>query len=321
MNATSSNDDTITTSAPGKVILTGEHFVVHGSHAVAAAINKRARATVSPTKELESEIVSDGVTSPVLRDDGLFQVIKSVVASIFKEYGKPKSKFRIQIDSEIPQGSGLGSSAAIAVATSAALTSFMGEKMSNDQIRDLASVGEKSVHGNPSGIDTQASLQGGVFLFNRENGPKPIRIDRALQLLVVFSGRTRKTAELISKVNEVRNKNPGSFQHLLRAASFLSVEVSDALTRCDLPRLGSLIDLSQLSLSCIGVSTNELDTLIESLRMADALGAKITGAGGGGSVIALPKQEEADLLLRRISSDYPHSFLTPLPQEGLRWEM
>lgn len=320
MNSSASNSNVFVATAPGKIILTGEHFVVHGSYAVAAAINKRARVTVSASKKQESQIVSEGMASPAFEDDGQFVVVKSVLAGACEEYGRPRSIFQVQIDSEIPQGSGLGSSAAIAVAASAALTSFMGKKLSNDQIWELATRAEKSVHGNPSGIDTRASLSGGIFLFNRKSGAKPIVIRGGLQFLVVFSGKTRSTSELISRVGESRNMRPASFKHLAKAASFLSLQAVDALTNGDLPHLGCLMDLSQLSLSWIGVSSNELDDLIENLRTVGVLGAKITGAGGGGSIIALPKANESESLLKKTSLDYVHAFLTSVPQEGLRWE-
>lgn len=320
MKASPSKIGTVAASAPGKIILTGEHFVVHGSYAVAAAINKRARVTVSPLGNQESEIVSEGKSSPVFADDNRFSLVKSVLGRTFEEYGKPKHSFRIQIDSEIPQGSGLGSSAAISVATSAAITSFIGQNPSKKQIWELSMRGERSVHGNPSGIDTWASLSGGIFLFNKKNGPKQIQTKGVLQFLVVFSGKTRRTSDLISTVSETRNKYPSSFEHLSKVASLLSLELVEAVTKGDLPYLGSLMDLTQLSLSRVGVSTKELDNLIESLLRGEAYGAKITGAGGGGSIIALPKPNMAKSLLRKVSLNYAHSFLTSIPQEGLRWE-
>lgn len=294
--------------------------MVHGSYAVAAAINKRARVTVSPLGDQESKIVSEGVRSPVFADDYRFGLVKSVLGSTFEEYGKPKHSFLIQIDSEIPQGSGLGSSAAISVATSAAITSFIGKSLSKKKIWELSMCGERSVHGNPSGIDTWASLSGGIFLFNKKNGPKQIQTNGALRFLVVFSGKTRRTSDLISAVSETRNKYPASFEHLSKAASRLSLELVEAVTKGDLPYIGYLMDLAQLSLSRVGVSTKELDRLIENLLKGEAYGAKITGAGGGGSIIALPKPDKAKSLLQKISLNYAHSFLTSIPQEGLRWE-
>ncbi len=307
-------------SAPGKIILAGEHFVVHGSYAVAAAIDRRVRVSISKTPGHESEIVSNKHRSLVFSDDNRFSAVKSVLRSAIDQYGKPRWNFKVEIHSEIPPNSGLGSSAATSVATSAAIASFLGKNLSTDDVLKLAAQGERSVHGNPSGIDTEASLLGGIFLFSKKSGAKPIPINRALQFLVVFSGKARSTLDLISKVNQTRERFPASFDNLLQTASFLSLEVADAVSDGDLPYLGSLMNLAQLSLSWIGVSTGDLDELIEMILVGDVFGAKITGAGGGGSVIALPKPEKAESLLQQILARYKSSFITSIPQEGLRWE-
>ena len=159
----------VVASAPGKIILNGEHFVVHGSYAVSAAIDKRVRVTVSETTGQEFEIVSNEESSRVFSDDERFTAAKSVLRTAIKHYGNPPAGIRIEIKSEIPPGSGLGSSAATSVATSAAIASFMGKSPSNEEVLKLASEGEKSVHGNPSGIDTEASLLGGIFLFIKKS--------------------------------------------------------------------------------------------------------------------------------------------------------
>ena len=312
----------MTASAPGKVIITGEHFVVHGSYAVAAAINRRARVTVSQFDGIDSEIISDGYRSKVSYDDNMLVAAKSVVRRAFQEYGTPNknNKLRIEISSEIPAGSGLGSSAAISVATAAAVASFLGQERDPSKISEIAMFGEKSVHGNPSGIDIETSLRGGMLLFNKKNGSKPIPLDRVIQLLVVFSGKPRSTSKLISEVSEKKKLFPGYFERLVQAASFVSLDVAEAASKGDLPHLGALMNLAQASLSWIGVSTAELENMIEAVLVGDVFGAKLTGAGGGGSIIALPSPEKAETLLREVSRIYKHSFITSIPQEGLRWE-
>ncbi len=307
-------------SAPGKIILSGEHFVVHGSYAVSAAIDRRVRVAISETPGQEFEIVSNEESSHLFADDERFKAAKSVLRRAIEQYGSPPTGIRVEIESEIPPGSGLGSSAATSVATSAAFVSFMGKSVSSEEVLRLASEGEKSVHGNPSGIDMRASYLGGIFLFNKGSGAKPIPIDRALQFLVVFSGKSRSTLELVSKVNRKREMFPASFDRLSQTASFLSLEVAQAVAKGDLPYLGSLMNLAQLSLAWIGVSTQELDELIETILCGDVFGVKITGAGGGGSIIALPKPDKADSLLHLVTTKYKSSFLTSIPQEGLRWE-
>jgi mevalonate kinase len=310
-----------TTSAPGKIIITGEHFVVHGSYALAAAINKRATVRVSGSSGHDSEIISDGRRSSVSSEDGVFTAAKAVIRKIVAESGNRKEIFRVEISSQIPVGSGLGSSSAISVATAAALVSYLGQRRDLDRISELAHAGEKAVHGNPSGIDTAASLYGGMLLFDRKNQVRPVLVNTALKILVVFSGTTRRTAALISKVNGLRTRYPATFEHLSDASSFLSLQAAEAIAKGDLPRLGELMNLSQASLSWIGVSTSALDKLINEILHSNVYGAKLTGAGGGGSVIAVPKPERAEDILKQVSQAHKISFLTSIPQEGLRWEI
>lgn len=308
----------VTASAPGKIILTGEHYVVHGSTAIAAAINLRARVTVSLQNEHESRIISRDSVSPALKNDGRFPVVKSIIRKIFERYGKLGKDFEVKISSNIPLGSGLGSSAAVAVATSAAFARLKGKNLSNEEIWEIAHQGEKTVHGNPSGIDTWTSLRGGIIMFRKSERCRPIEVKNPIEFLVVFSGTSRNTTRLVSKVNDMKKRYPFTFSHYARAATQLSLDLSEALVNGDLTRLGALMDLAQLSLNWAGASTKRLDSIIETLR-TKSLGAKLTGAGGGGSVIALPKPGKAEAELRIISRDYPISFISKIPQAGLIW--
>jgi mevalonate kinase len=311
----------VTATAPGKVIVLGEHFVVHGSYAIAAAISKRAKVTVSDAPNGESIIISDNAKSKLSEKSQRFSAVKAVVRGLFADYGEPHKGLRIEIQSEIPIGSGLGSSAAISVATGGAVSRFMGHSLSNEELAKIATRGEKSVHGNPSGIDTSASLYGGMILFSRKAGPKPVPLNRALQLLIVYSGVPRSTSKLISRVEERKSKFPSTFNRLADAFSFASLQLVDALSSGDLPYVGALMNFGQASLSWIGVSTNDLDKLVENVLHDDSCyGAKLTGAGGGGSIIALPIPEKAGSLQQRISRQYRAAFLVSIPQKGLSWE-
>jgi mevalonate kinase len=266
-------------------------------------------------------IFSQGQEEKLLDNHGKFLAASAVSRRIFEEYGRPEENIRIEIDSEIPLGSGLGSSAAISVATTAALSRFLGHDLASEKVSEIATVGERSVHGNPSGIDTEASLRGGVIIFSRKTGAKHVPLNRAIQLLLVYSGHERSTSELVAKVNSKRMEFPSTFANLSDATSFASLQMVDALVSGDLPYLGALMNLGQASLSWVGASTEELDRLIENLLSEEScFGAKLTGAGGGGSVIALPKPDRAGEVLGRISKKYNFSFIASIPQEGLRWE-
>ena len=312
--------ETVTASAPGKVIITGEHFVVHGAYAVAAAINRRARVTISVNENGDSSISSRGLTSKVYSEDRSFSASKSVVRKIFSEYGKPESPVNISVQSDIPSGSGLGSSAAVSVATTAALLRYLGQTVDPKKMFEIAIQGEKQVHGNPSGIDIQTSILGGMILFSKSSEVRQIPISSAVQFLVVYSGRKRNTRELIARVSETKKEFPRFFEQLTRSTSEFGLQAADAARSGDLPYLGSIMNVMQTCLSWIGVSSRAIDNLIENFQPGDVYGAKITGAGGGGSVVVLPRPEKAEGLLRTISARYKDSFLCALPHEGVRIE-
>jgi mevalonate kinase len=253
-------------------------------------------------------------------DDGRFILVKTILRQILAKESLKNTKIGVSIASDIPAGSGLGSSAAVSVATSAAALKFAGLDTSQRKIFEMALLGERQVHGNPSGIDVETSLSGGLLLFSRSNGSKPIPLNRIMHFLVVYSGKPRRTSSLIGKVELKKKQFPSFFDCLTRSVSFLSLDVVDALTGGDLPRVGALMNISQAALSWIGVSTQAMDKLVDEIAAHDVFGVKLTGAGGGGSIIALPKPDTMDALLKFTSRNYAISFVTPIPQEGLRWE-
>jgi mevalonate kinase len=307
-----------TASAPGKVILTGEHFVVNGAYSIAAAISKRAKVTLSETTG-DSYITHGGRRSKLHENDGQFAMLKAILLQVLAE-SKTRRNFAVSIYSQIPSGSGLGSSAAVSVATSAATLKFFDLDTSRDSIFNTALLGERKVHGNPSGIDVEASIRGGMILFSKSGETRSIHLDRALQLLVIYSGKHRRTGALISKVAARKKRFPHFFDRLTNAASFMSLGMVDAISVGDLPRLGAFMNISQTALDWIGVSTPFLDKMLDDMASLDIFGAKLTGAGGGGSIIVLPKPEGADQVAKYADKKYPWSFLTQIPQEGLRWE-
>jgi mevalonate kinase len=309
-------------SAPGKIILSGEHFVVHGSYSVAAAISKRVLVSVREIDGPRSRVVSNDLVSNLNSDDGMFPALKSVARNALSfQSKKGKVSLEISVNSEIPSGSGLGSSAAVSVACAAALSDFLGNSLDMKEISKLAFQGEKAVHGNPSGLDIQASLMGGLILFKKNFEAELIPVASPVNLLVVFSGRKRSTSKLISKVAQKMQDYPNYFQRLVANASKISFDVARAAKTGDYQKMGFLFSEVQNQLSWIGVSTNRMEDLIEYLYEKESvMGVKITGAGGGGSVIAAVESGAEAKILEFASARYPVSFITQIPQDGLRWE-
>jgi mevalonate kinase len=310
-----------TASAPGKIIILGEHFVVHGSLAISAAINKRATVSVSATSEGDAIISSRGNSSRLQMDDGRFRAVKAVLKESFRELNLPGKGLKIEIESEIPPGSGLGSSAAVCVATAGALLRHFDRKVDRESVSRLANRGEASVHGNPSGVDVATSLNGGTILFEKTSGVSEIKADPTIEFLVVFTGLERNTSDLVQKVSKVKENFPSYFSNLSESISKACVLGKKALETGDLETLGALMNLTQTSLSWIGTSNSSIESLIEKInKIGHCHGSKLTGAGGGGSVIALPEITNAKKIASEISKEYPDAFLTNIRQEGLRIE-
>ena len=212
--------------APGKIIISGEHFVVHGSNALAAAIDK----TVTVYSEISHK---NSILSRV--DTQVFNArIKpinpvSVVREKILEYFDRKEKIKITIESNIPRGSGLGSSSAISVATAASVASLFGEKLDKKTLYEIAFEGEKIIHGNPSGIDVAASVYGGLILFNKNTVPTNIDLLNKLNIIVSISGKTRQTSRMIDRFTSISEKLPHHFQlkclkqYCLTALKFLDL--------------------------------------------------------------------------------------------------
>ena len=278
--------------ASGKVILFGEHAVVYGSPAIAAGLDRGARAVAtrlpsgpSTLRIGERTVTEDASTSNDLGQ--AFAALLGVTPAIPLVY--------VEARSELPPGGGLGSSAALAVAIARAAESLArgDEARPEDdaaveaRILERAAAWERIFHGNPSGIDATAAARGGIFRFTRAEGARPIIPRHDLVLCVGSTGHpssTRATVELIASQHA---KDPVLVQRSIDAVTSIVGNAALAIEAGDLRALGDLMNMNQLVLSGLFVSTSEIEDLCALARSAGALGAKLTGGGGGGSVIAL----------------------------------
>ncbi|MET1124595.1 MAG: mevalonate kinase [Archaeoglobaceae archaeon] len=252
-------------SAPGKIILFGEHAVVYGRHAVVAAIDLRCRVRVERASSFRIESPL-GVT-------GLDFKVHPYVSFAIKRFGEIKKieGARIRIESEVPIGSGLGSSAAVAVATLKALDAEFETGMSDEEIFRLAWQVEKDVQGTSSGIDPFVSTYGGCWLF-----PERKRLEVRERFFVLNFG-SRSTAKMVAKVAELRKRYPDIVERIFDAIDAVALNAASGA------EIEELIPINHSLLRAIGVSTPEIDEKIAELER-EGLRAKITGAGGGGCV-------------------------------------
>jgi len=197
------------------------------------------------------------------------------------------------LETEVPSRAGLGSSAAMAVAIARAVAARTGA--GEDDVLVAAALAETVFHKTPSGIDTAAASRGGVGRFDRAAGWQAIPVKRPIELCVGLSGQVRQTSDLVGSVAVLCERVPVA-RRLIGALGDVARAGMEALASGDQVALGHEFNLAHGLLSGLGVSSPELDALVRAARGAGALGAKLTGAGGGGAVIALAPDRAEDVL-------------------------
>jgi mevalonate kinase len=304
---------TAVAEAPAKIIVTGEHFVVHGARALAAAIGLRVRA--------EAWRGGDGLS--VQADPrGLSRApdvspVRTVLEELYRTRGA-RPALHVMLSSEIPSGSGLGSSAAAMVAAVAAVAKLEGWAVNDAGLIEAAMVGERKIHGQPSGVDVNVSVLGGVILFRMGEAPKKVELAEEVKILVIYSGQVRNTGTLISRVSSARAVRPLSFSVLSDSVSMLSELASQDLVELKLEELGKILTLNHAVLGTVGASNAVLDDIVEICISLGCYGAKLTGAGGGGSVIALPRPGTAEKISQELGDRGLRCFIVTIPSGGVR---
>jgi mevalonate kinase len=319
-------------SAPAKVILTGEHAVVYNEPALVMAINRRAHVTVTPTRGDSIEIRSNDLKQSerfTLKEDfaehpgesniSRLRPYLAVVRQVSRK-AKYTGGFKITVQSEIPVSAGLGSSAAIGVAMCAALGNSLGVKLSRDQISKIALESEKLFHGHPSGIDNLISAQGGLIVFRRNEGFLPVQSLAKLRLVIGMTDVERSTAEQVAKVAATVKEHRDVGQLLLHCIGHLTIETVGALREGNVEAMGRLLSLNHWLVNALGVSHPTLDRLVYASLKAGALGAKLTGAGGGGCMIALVTNETENAVAQSIKDEGCAPLSAKLSKAGVQSE-
>jgi len=294
-------------SAPAKVILLGEHFVVHGEPAIVLAIDRRATVTVETRSDSnifirseEMDISGFFVNNQFFPQRGdveakkKLEPIYAVAREVIKKWSLEPTGVNIKIRSSIPIAAGLGSSAAVSVASAAALCSLFDSDGSKDDIFQIAFNAEKMIHGTPSGVDPAISTYGGILWYRKHEPIRRLDIDVDLPLIIGNTRKERSTGKLVAKVNNLRNRYPRIIGKVIKAGGEIVKRSVKAIKEKDLETLGELMNINHELLCAVGVSCEELEKLVHAARKAGALGAKLTGAGGGGCMIALVSPEKIE---------------------------
>jgi len=265
--------------ANGKVILLGEHAVVYGVPAIAAGIERgvEASAQAAPSSSLR---IGERRAEPA---DG--SELGRAFGALLESLGAPS--LSVEASLEVPPGSGLGASAALAVAIARAVLEALGLAQDLACVLTAAAAWEGVYHGNPSGVDAAAAAHAGCLLFDKLNGPRPIALGRELVLAIGLAGPPASTKLMVEGVARLRQRRPAVVDKALEGIRALVQNAKLCLEAGDLPGLGSLMNYNQMLLSGLFVSTEGIERCCGLAREAGALGAKLTGSGGGGAVVAL----------------------------------
>ncbi|MBL4819070.1 MAG: mevalonate kinase [Deltaproteobacteria bacterium] len=266
----------------GKVILAGEHAVVYGYPAIASVIGQSVRVEASYTNTPGFEFENHHLNA---RGDAE-QLLEQLSPKLQSLLGERISKVQFKITSQIPGGCGLGSSAALSVALIRSALDLFGEQKNTQEVTDMALEIEKIFHGNPSGIDHTVIAEESLIWF-QENKAKHIQCPKPFNIVIAITGPHAGTLKAVQAVRARYENNPQATKHTLEAIADITHNMREAIQTGDIKSVATLMTENHKLLGALGVSTPELDSLCKLAIDNGALGAKLTGAGGGGSIIAL----------------------------------
>lgn len=299
---------TLTPSCPpsgrgaAKVLLFGEHSVVYGQRAIAVGVDAGVTAEVGATRSARLEVPAWGIDVRPGDD----HPVARAHAALLEALGLGGSAWDLRLTADVPPGAGLGSSAALAVASARALLEAAGERADDARVYDAAMAAERIFHGNPSGLDHAAAIRGGIFAFRRGEPPEvtPLRVGGPLVFVVAQVEPGASTRAMVEGVARRLSDVGTAKAPLLESFGAIVAEAIGAIAEGDAPRVGRLMDVNHGLLVSIGVSTPQLDEGCRVARSEGALGAKLTGAGGGGCVVAVAHPDDAP----RITQALAHRF-------------
>jgi len=282
----------------GKTILFGEHFVVYGLPAIASALGSYTTATIRVLEGSGWSVNDQRLATPGYKEkkyDEAMQSVRNVINHL--NINTEDQRLEITFAGDLIAASGVGASAAQCTSLARALNNLFNLNLDDEKINEAAYEGEKAYHGTPSGIDNTASTYGGLIWFvkNLKEGKNTMDLLQApkrMPLVIANSGITASTAEVVAAVRHLKEDNPDKFKKIFNQYEKLAYKAKEALLKGDITNIGSLMNQNHELLQEITVSGEVNDKLVKIALKKGAIGAKMTGTGRGGLVIALAENEK-----------------------------
>lgn len=291
----------------GKVILFNEHFTVYGIPSIVSAIDRSTTATVEPFEGTGWVIDDQRKATPGYKEEKLEQQ-KDSMERILKAAAidATRNPIKITLKGDLVAASGIGASAASCTAIARALSDEFNLGLSDDRVNELAYEGEKGYHGTPSGIDNTAATYGGLIWFVREtpNLIERMKLERPIEIVMGNTGLVADTKAAVAGVRERKEKYQEKYGKIFKEAEDLAYKARKALESYDLKAVGKLMNENHKLLQAIEVSCKELDFLVNLARERGAFGAKMTGGGLGGNMVALtPGKDLQEKIAREMEKE------------------
>ncbi len=310
--------------APAKAILFGEHAVVYGRPAIAVPVTQvQARASVTaeplaPTGRvwLEAPDINLNCDLATLPADHPAQLL---VHELMKSMAiETLPALRLRISSTIPIAAGLGSGAAVSVAALRAISAFLGHPLDDEQVNALAFEVEKAYHGTPSGIDNSVVTYARPLYFMKGQPFGLLKVGEPFTLVIADSGVPSPTAAAVAGVRERWQSAPARYNELFDQIAAIVMAARRVIESGEVEKMGPLMGQNQLLLHEMGVSGPELDRLVEAARSAGAWGAKLSGGGQGGNMLALVPPEKAEAVAEALTQAGAVRTITSVVQAAAR---
>ncbi len=273
----------------GKCILFNEHFVVYGIPSIVSAIGDVTTAAVEKTKSGGTQLIDNRPATPGYKEEKKEQQKDSLRRILEAMQINSEESIKITLAGNLYAASGVGASAASCTAIARALNAFYNMGLTDERINEIAYEGEKGYHGDPSGVDNTASTYGGLIWFVRgeKNTFDLIKMKNPVEIVMGNTGKVSNTKAAVAGVKERKEKFPQKYNTLFAEAGEVARAARKALEANNVSEVGKLMNRNHALLQQIEVSCSELDLLVETAKANGAVGAKMTGSGLGGYMVAL----------------------------------